>query len=389
MLVHASSMHNLNLWRMSSSVFRDTMRFINGGVVVGNHSNRGPQSAVASVIISDRGSDNDITGPKNVVDTKPELFANHPKNFRRIVASAPTPLDAKRFLEGRAMQGPPSADKHMDNEANEENTEQKSAAIREEEEESQVNKEGGDIVDNSLGDNASHEADQIGTNSSQSPRTHGPTPEFRGSLLEDGSTMRAGENITRLSYALYRVVNLFKFKSMIDYPAGDHLSWMPQLMGRLDYEHPDFAYSAVDPNETALNEARKHYDHLASSKFLSFSPVKRVTLQADVMLVWPREDAINGLSPLSKEYPGRMLQIMKNAKEGGIEYILLGQYPTSKTKRPVYQNGRWKLEGSSDDPFWFNDHIRGVIPMFTEERPFQRYLMLYALSRMQLDEYSL
>jgi hypothetical protein len=80
--------------------------------------------------------------------------------------------------------------------------------------------------------------------------------EFQGVKLGNGTSMLRGQDITRLSYAVYRLVKLFRIKGVVDYPCGAHVEWMPDVVHQLEFEVPKFQYTGIDWARDGVERAR-------------------------------------------------------------------------------------------------------------------------------------
>lgn len=177
----------------------------------------------------------------------------------------------------------------------------------------------------------------------------GKVGEFMGSHLEDGSSMVRGQNVTRLSYALYKIVRLFNLKKLIDYPAGAHVEWMPEMVTRFEYDVPGFFYQGLDTTEERLASAKNAGDSYGNADFEVANPEVSIPVDSgDMLLVWNELDGERS-DPRSSEYAAYIMNVVKAAKKANIAYITFGQYPRLKGVAPIYSKGRWRFIGKSKE----------------------------------------
>jgi len=208
-------------------------------------------------------------------------------------------------------------------------------------------------------------------------RVTGKLPDFLGVVPSPGGMVR-GQNVTRVSYALYKIVNLFGFSTMIDSPASAHLEWMSEMMQRIEFDRPMFQYYAIDPDCKALDKVRDAIGIIGSAIYKCTGYIPEET-GADVLFYWPELEEIADV----KEFRKKLESKMKKAKFAGINYIIVPQYPAVKDRKVIYTYGRWKLEGDDDGtlPFLLNEFLRGIVPVQqpTEGNPYLLYMTFYAL----------
>lgn len=177
----------------------------------------------------------------------------------------------------------------------------------------------------------------------------GKVGDFMGSHLEDGSSMVRGQNITRLSYALYKVVRLFNLKRLIDFPAGAHVGWMPEMVTRFEYDIPGFVYEGLDTTDDRLDSAKVAADLYGNAEFRVANPEVDIPVDSgDMLLVWNELDGERS-DPRSAEYASYIINVVKAAKKANIAYITFGQYPRLRGVAPIYSKGRWRFIGKSKE----------------------------------------
>jgi len=127
------------------------------------------------------------------------------------------------------------------------------------------------------------------------------------------------DDVTRLSFMLWRVIKTYHIKSMVDVPCRAHGSWMPQLLARLDYDLPDFHYTCVDASPRVVKGARAAVGDLVDGHFLVRDWWARRLPPADLVFAW------RGLDTAPAEHVHRLLSAVPAS---GAKYLLLGSADT-------------------------------------------------------------
>lgn len=215
-------------------------------------------------------------------------------------------------------------------------------------------------------------------------RTTGSLEEFHGSKggTEDG--MIRGQNVTRVSYTLYKVMRLFGFASLTDSPAGAHAEWMVDLVRRLAFDVPFFVYKGVD-NAEGLEKARKFVGEVIDGEYFDGDGEKALPNGTDVLFHWTELDG-GGRDPRGRGYMMHMAKVMRVAKTGGFGYVVFGQYPRLNGPSPVFRKGKWKFVGTEEEePFLLNEHVRGVVPTASGGKAYMLYLTFYSLRSIPME----
>lgn len=203
--------------------------------------------------------------------------------------------------------------------------------------------------------------------------------EFLGSHLADGSSMVRGQNVTRLSYALYKIVRLFNLRKLADFPSASHVEWIPEMVHRFEYDVPGFSYEGLDLSEKRLDVAKKAGELFGSAEFQVIDPEKEIPDSiADMLLLWTELDG-ERTDPRSPEYVRYIINVIKAAKRAKVRYITFGQFPRLKGVAPIYSKGKWRFMGSKEEPFLFNEYVRGVVPMASGSNGYHLHLTLFSL----------
>ncbi|GAB0488810.1 hypothetical protein MMPV_000020 [Pyropia vietnamensis] len=123
------------------------------------------------------------------------------------------------------------------------------------------------------------------------------------------------DNVTRLSFMLWRVIKTYHIKSLVDVPCRAHGSWMPQLLARLDYDLPEFRYYCVDASPRVIKEAKAMVGDLVDSHFVVRDWWARRLPSADLIFSW------RGLDTSPSEHVHRLLSHIPGSDA---KYLLLG-----------------------------------------------------------------
>lgn len=210
-------------------------------------------------------------------------------------------------------------------------------------------------------------------------RTSGKLAEFRGSLGGTKDGMIRGQNVTRVSYTVYKIMKLFGFSSLTDSPAGAHAEWMPEVVRRMTYDVPFFQYVGVDGDSDKLELARKSLGEAVDGEFYEMEAEKVLPNTTDVVFHWTELDG-SERDARSRQYVRHVARVMKTAKDKKCGYIVLGQFPRLNGPSPSYRNGKWRFIGTDEEePFLFNDHVRGVVPTASGAKAYMLYLTFYSL----------
>lgn len=208
--------------------------------------------------------------------------------------------------------------------------------------------------------------------------------DFMGCLGGTTDGMIRGYNVTRVSHTLYKVMKLFGFSSLVDSPAGSHVEWIGELARRLTFDQPMFRYIGVDASEERLKKVKEAIGADVEADYEVHDVEKDFCNSTDVVFHWTE---LNNSSsdPRSQEYLGHIRKVMLAAKKADHGYIIIGQFPRLKGPMPTYKYGKWVfVDMPREDPFLFNDYIRGVVPMIGGSQAYGMYLTFYSLRSIPL-----
>lgn len=208
-------------------------------------------------------------------------------------------------------------------------------------------------------------------------RVRGKQPEFGGSLGGSKDGMVRGQNVTRVSYTLFKIMKLFGFVSLVDSLAGGHVEWMPEVVERMSFDHPSFQYTAVDDAQ-GVAKARSVLGDVVDGEYLVSDVEERTANGSDVVFHWTETDG-GERDARAKGYMEHIRKVMIAAKKGDNGYIVFGQFPRLDGPQPTYRNGKWVFVGEKEEPFLYNEHVRGVVPMGNGRESYMMYMTFYSL----------
>lgn len=211
------------------------------------------------------------------------------------------------------------------------------------------------------------------------------TQEFRGALGGTTDGMVRGQNVTRVSYTVYKIIKLFGFGSMADSPAGAHVEWMGEVVRRLAYDVPFFEYVAVDGSADGVERARETVGSVVDGEYYTADVESEMPRRVDVVVHWTELDG-GGSDARSKAYVRHVARVMRAAKKAGCGYVVVGQFPRLNGPSPAFRKGRWRFVGTDEEePFLFNEHVRGVVPMGKGGKAYMLYLTFYSLKSVPME----
>lgn len=202
--------------------------------------------------------------------------------------------------------------------------------------------------------------------------------EFTGSLGGTSDGMVRGQNVTKLSVTLFKIMKLFGFSSLTDSPAGAHAEWMGEVARRLSFEQPLFRYVGVDETANGLRKAKESVGDSVDGEFELHDIEHELGNPTDVLFHWTELDA----SPRDAHHPGYLMhvrKVLRTARRAGHGHVIFPQLPRLQGVTPSYRHGKWSfIDHKDEEPFLFNDHVRGAVPVGNGSRADVLYLTFYA-----------
>lgn len=195
---------------------------------------------------------------------------------------------------------------------------------------------------------------------------------FRGVLhTKENAELFKLDNLTRLSFMVYRLVKAQNATSMLDIPCSKSILWMSDVLYRLEFEIPSFHYRCIAPNDEYLMDAILRYKDLTNAVVLKDANFWASKLpKTDLAISW------YGVGYLP---PRQSWQLLKGIRKANIKYVIVPHHPDvhsnpgSETK-----TGRVNLRRS---PYRFDEATR-VVNNISATFP-KKQLLLYELDKLR------
>lgn len=183
------------------------------------------------------------------------------------------------------------------------------------------------------------------------PSGPGPSVEFRGvQPNSENAHLFKVENITQLSFMIYRLVKTHNIVSITDLPCTSSMIWMPEVLERLEFEVPHLHYRCIVPNDESLVEGVLRYRELSSPVILKDPTVWASKLPAaDLAFAW------YGLGFLP---PERSWQLLKALQKSGTKYVIVPNFP-DLVHNPAIGNRHGRINVRKA-PYRFSEPLRVV-----------------------------
>lgn len=209
-------------------------------------------------------------------------------------------------------------------------------------------------------------------NDSNIPTGHNP---FRGVLLtEETRLLFDRDNVTHLSFILYRLIKTHNINSVLDVPCTNSMLWMRDLLQVLEFEVPRFHYKCLAPDDKRLAEGVVRYQHLSSAIVLKNPYPWAATLpRADLALCW------YGMGFLPPHQSWGLLKALRNA---GVKFVILPNFPEVRhNPGSGSASGRINVRRA---PYRFNEPLR-VVNNVSSKASTPKQLLLYDLTNIRKD----
>lgn len=202
--------------------------------------------------------------------------------------------------------------------------------------------------------------------------------EFKGSMGGTTDGMVRGQNVTKLSATLFKIMKLFGFSSLTDSPAGAHAEWMGDVARRLSFEQPLFRYIGVDETSDSLRKAKESIGDDVDGEFEIHDVERELGNSTDVLFHWTELDG----SPRDAHHPGYLMhvrRVLQTARRAGHGNVIFPQLPRLQGVTPSYRHGKWTfIDRKDEEPFLFNEHLKGAVPVGNGSRADVVYLTFYS-----------
>lgn len=157
------------------------------------------------------------------------------------------------------------------------------------------------------------------------PKSMVATGPFRGVLLPtafhkfEHLAPKSHDNITKISYMLYRLIRTHRISSIADIPCIHNLAWMPAVLHQIEFITPGFRFICVVRTAAERERAQAAFGHGSSAEFFVMREFWRAKLpDVDLAFLW---NVIGFMSPQ------RSWTLIKGIRRGGTKYLLLPNYP--------------------------------------------------------------
>lgn len=222
--------------------------------------------------------------------------------------------------------------------------------------------------------NVRQEEHKEGANSSQKRL------RFRGVPMDPVAVERAEamgnfDNVTHLSYMLYRLIKTHHIRSLLDVPCTRTLHWMPQVLHYLDLEVPGFRYHCVVATKAEREMAEAALGDLASAEYIVSREFWRARLPAtDVGLLW---NVVGFVSP--KQAWG----LVQGVRKAGTKYLVLANYPALRNNPATgTSHGRVNIRRA---PYRFTESLR-VFNNISTRTDVNKQMLFYDSEHLRADD---
>ncbi|PXF48318.1 hypothetical protein BWQ96_01778 [Gracilariopsis chorda] len=198
---------------------------------------------------------------------------------------------------------------------------------------------------------------------------HRPHSGFRGvQRNEENAHLFKDDNVTHLSFMLYRLIKTHQIASVLDVPCSASTLWMPELLKILEFEVPGFHYRCIVPDDQYLVEGVLRYKDFSSATIVKDENAWASKLpRADVALVW------YGLGYMS---PQRAWKLIKALRKSKTKYVVVPNFPdVSHNPGSASKYGHVNVRRA---PYRFDEPLR-VVNNMSGDPSIRKQLLLYEL----------
>lgn len=155
---------------------------------------------------------------------------------------------------------------------------------------------------------------------------HRPLAPFLGvSRSSSAESLSRADNVTRLTFMLYRIVRTHNISSIVD-PVCEHsLPWLRPLLVRLEFEIPSFRHECLVSSLTTATRARTVLQGLSCARVVVINSTSVVIPKAQLALAWH----FVGFQPAIAAW--EMLQMMVRA---GTSLVVMPNHPEVNRNPP-------------------------------------------------------
>lgn len=202
---------------------------------------------------------------------------------------------------------------------------------------------------------------------------HRPHTAFRGVLRnEENAHLFESDNVTHLSFMLYRLIKTHQISSVLDVPCSASTIWIPELLKILEFEVPGFHYRCIVPNDQYLVEGVLRFKDFSSATIVKDVNAWASKLpRADLALVWYGF----GYMP-----PQRAWKLIKALHKSKTKYVVVPNYPdVSHNPGSASKYGHVNVRRA---PYRFDEPLR-VVNNMSGDSSIRKQLFLYDLERIR------
>jgi hypothetical protein len=183
------------------------------------------------------------------------------------------------------------------------------------------------------------------------------------------------DNLTRVSYMMYRLIKTHHIASLVDIPCTNTLHWMPQVLHYLDFEVPGFRYTCVVPTEADRELAQASFGEQASPEYLVAREYWRLKLPAtDMAFLWN----ILGFIP-----PQQSWALLKSVRQAQTKYVVLPNYPQLRNNPATgTHHGRVNVRRA---PYRFAEALR-VFNNISTSAKITKQMLFYDTEHLRQDD---
>lgn len=185
--------------------------------------------------------------------------------------------------------------------------------------------------------------------------------------MSDNSNLFKADNITHLSYMLYRLIKTHGIVSLIDVPCTLSIFWIPELIQRLEFEVPKFHYRCIVPDDELLVDAVLRFQGLSSAVVIKDPAFWTSKLPAaDLAFVW------YGLGFMA---PKPSWQLLKALQQSPTKYVIVPNHPdVVRNPGVATPHGRVNVRRA---PYLFDEALRVVNNVSSTQS--RKQLLMYDL----------
>lgn len=204
---------------------------------------------------------------------------------------------------------------------------------------------------------------------------HRPHEEFRGvERNADNRHLFKVDNVTHLSFMLYRLVKAHNITSITDLPCTKSMFWMPEVLERLEFEVPNFHYRCIVPDDKHLVEGVLRFKDLSSALILKDSTAWASKLpKADLAFAW---------YAMGYMAPRRSWHLLKALLKSNTTYVVVPNYPEVNQNPGISsKHGRINVRRA---PYRFSEPLR-VVNNISSTPDVRKQMLFYTISDIRTE----